>query len=36
MNTRLGRGNIKSHVRTVKVLAWDFLHFRNVYTSGKV
>ena len=25
-STRLGRGSIKSHVRTVKVLAWDFLH----------
>ena len=36
MNTRLGRGSIKSHARTIKVLAWDLMHFRNVYTSGKV
>ena len=35
-STRLGRGSIKSHVRTVKVLGMGFLHFRNVYTSGKV
>ena len=35
-STRLGRGSIKSHVRTVKVLAWDFLHIRVLYTSIKV
>ena len=35
-STRLGRGSIKSHVRTVKVLGMGLLHFRNVYTSGKV
>ena len=35
-STRLDRGSIKSHVRTVKVLAWDFLHIRVLYTSIKV
>ena len=34
--TPLGLKSIKSHVRTVKVLGMGFLHFRNVYTSGKV
>ena len=28
-STRLGRGSIKSHVRTAKVLAWGFLHIRS-------
>ena len=35
-STRLVRGSIKSHVRTVKVLAWDFLHIGGLYTSIEV
>ena len=35
-STWLGRGSTKSHVCTVKVLAWGFLHIGGLYTSIKV
>ena len=36
MSTRPDRGNIKPHVRTVKVLTWGFLHIGVLYTCKDV